>query len=99
MSLKVGDYWWFGNTCLQCTEVTVDGSHRTRELTRATADRLLSSRWTVWEWPCPECGKRCTHTGTQIPVRMVPLCTACIVGDCPPTLRDPGLPPDERTAP
>lgn len=94
VGLQVGDYWWIGDICLQCTEITPEGSHLTREVARARARALIPDD-IRWCWDCPDCG---TTVMSYLPpaVRCDPRCDDC---RCPPTLRDPGLPPTERTAP
>ena len=87
--VRVGDYGWIGNTCLQCESITPEGSHLTREVAHAVGARNLYGE-RLWVWECPACGCGCRRFGEEIPVRHDPRCDDC---RCPPTLRDPGLPP------
>lgn len=89
---KVGEYAWVGNTCLQCTAITPDCSHMNREVLHAVGARNLYGE-RLWVWECPVCGCGCRHFGDTIPVRHDPRCDDC---RCPPTLRDPGLPPTDE---
>ena len=91
MSWLVGDYWWCGDICLRCVAI-VRGSHRALEVARA---EMFDDGWHAW--PCPECG---ATVGQADPphLRQSPLChrCECAYDPCPPTLRDPGLPPAAR---
>lgn len=80
--LRIGDYHWIGDTCLQCCAI-VRGSHRDREVARYSEIAGVSL--------CPDCGSVVSWESAP-EYRDDPRCDAC---RCPPTLRDPGLsPPD-----
>ena len=91
--MRVGDYGWCGPVCLQCTAIDEHGSHRSRVVATAVVSVDGDDDW---HWACPECGAPCQAHG--IHVRDDPRCFKCRSTErfedrCPPTLRDPGLPP------
>lgn len=88
MSWLVGDYWWCGDICLRCVAIVL-GSHRCLEVARA---EMSDDGW--HSWTCPECGSTVGQADPPT-VRQDPRCHRCECAHdpCPPTLRDPGLPP------
>ena len=96
LRVRVGDRFWAGAVCLECVEVDEHGSTLTREIARAVASVDGDDDW---HWTCPTCGASCHAHG--IHVRDDPRCFRCRATErfedlCPPTLRDPGLPPTAR---
>lgn len=93
---KVGDYHWHGAECLQYVAIDEHDSHHERVVARAYPSVDGDDDW---HWACPECGAPCQ--AHAIHVRDDPRCFKCRTTErfedrCPPTLRDPGLPPTER---
>ena len=93
LRVRVGDRFWAGAVCLECVEVDEHGSTLTREIARAAVSVDGDDDW---HWSCPTCGAPCQAHG--IHVHDDPRCHRCRTTErfedpCPPTLRDPGLPP------
>jgi len=87
---RIGDDAWIGDHCLRCIAI-VHGS--TREEVVATYDPETRTS------ECPACG-RTVHWSEPPRVRDDPRCIRCAddaaayeADECPPTLRDPSLPP------